>query len=296
MGESPLCRIDSEIDAATPLPDRTLPGPWWQALVLRDYHAINQGMGQVARPARDCTGELVEWVADFCTGEAPPTPRIIDTLTERETIVSNLGGRRRLVWTLVDQLSNGESQGPIALADFDDRGAVVQTIGTLRGYAARADLRLEPMNDGVLLVAEGDACADERDPRSCFRAIRVMVAGHRRFVARDLVDQNGRCAGRAFFPTRAEGLVGSGSRQRRYELRSAVKFTPTAMLVEEQLTLSADTRGFRSSDAAAAAVARMRVDRKIELRGGLLVADGPSLLQRWIAQDSSRPEPPAQEP
>ncbi len=43
-----------------------------------------------------------------------------------------------------------------------------------------------------------------------------------------------------------------------------------------------------SADATAAAVAKMTAERRIKMSGGRLVADGPSLLDRWARQERAR--------
>jgi hypothetical protein len=171
----------------------------------------------------------------------------------------------------------------VALAVFDSRGVSVTTLGALRSYASRVQLRLEPLGEGQILVAEGEACADERDARSCVRGIRVVPVGKRRFVALDVSEADGRCQGRAFFPLRAEGTVGEGTRKKNYRIQSSVNFAPEAITVQEQLTIGQTSS--ESADATASAVRRMTSERRITLRGGRLVAEGPSLLDRWVRQE-----------
>src|SRR6185369_5207664 len=151
-----------------------------------------------------------EWTADACAADAEAVPLEAAPLGDHDLVVSNLGDGQRLVWVQTEHYTNGEALGPVALAVLDARGVSVNTLGVLRAYGSRAQLRLEPLGQGQILVAEGEACADERDARSCVRGIRVVPAGKRRFVPLDISEDDGRCQGRAFFPLRADGFVGEG--------------------------------------------------------------------------------------
>jgi hypothetical protein len=139
-----------------------------------------------------------------------------------------------------------------------------------------------------VLVAEGEACADPGDAKTCQRGIRVVPVGRLHFVPQDLTDPQGRCAGRAFFPLRAEGAVGRGASRKSYRLQTSVSFSPDALAVQEQLTIGAPGAGFESADAAASALSRMTSERRIRYQGGHLVAEGPSLLDRWALEQRAR--------
>jgi hypothetical protein len=274
--EQPLCRITTTIAGNKPLGDRTMPGPFWFSLLVRGYTAS----GAIARPSRDCEGQLVTWTADSCASDAQVVPLEAEPLGDRDLVVSHLGDGRRLVWVQTDHFTNGEAVGPVALAEFDPRGVSVTTLGVLRAYGSRAQLRLERLGEGQVLVAEGEACADERDARTCVRGIRLVPVGKRRFVPLDLSNEAGLCLGRAFFPLRLEGVRGRKS----YRVQSSVTITKDAVTVQEQLTIGEASAAAGSADALASAVARMTAERRIRLAGGRLVADEPSLLDRWAKQ------------
>jgi hypothetical protein len=178
----------------------------------------------------------------------------------------------------------------VALTNFDSRGVSVDTLGVLRGYPGRAQLRLERLGDYQILVAEGEACSDERDARTCVQAVRLVPVGRRRFVPLDLTDVQGRCVGRTFFPLRSEGTVGEGSHRKSYRLQRSVTFNPDAILIQEQMSVVEGGWGAASVDAAASAVARMTVDRRIRVMGGRLVVDEPSLVDRMLRQEKVRNE------
>jgi hypothetical protein len=277
--EQPLCRITTSIAGNKPMVDRTMPAPFWFSLLVRGYTSS----GAIARPSRDCEGELATWPADACAAESQVTPLEAEPLGDRDLVISHLGDARRLVWAQTDHFANGEAVGPVALAVFDPRGVSVTTLGVLRAYGSRAQLRLERLGEGQVLVAEGEACADERDARTCVRGIRLVPVGKRRFVPLDLSDEAGRCVGRAFFPLRLEGSRGRKS----YRVQSSINLTKEMVTVQEQLTIAEGSAGVGSADALASAIARMTSERHIRLAGGRLVADQPSLLDQWARQQKA---------
>jgi hypothetical protein len=286
--DPPLCRMNTGYDLDKPLVQRALPAQFWFSLIIRGY----QANGDIPRPTQDCAGELVAWTADACS--EPDTRALLPTpLSERDIVVSELGEGRRLVWVITDRFTSGEALGPVALANFDMRGVSVESLGVLRGYPARAHLRLERLGDYQILAAEGEACSDERDVRSCVQAVRLVPVGRRRFIPMDLTDIQGRCVGRTFFPRAAEGTVGDGNQRRSYRLQRNVTFNSDAILVEEQMSVMQGGWGAASVDAAASAVSKMTANRRIRIIGGRLVIDEPSLLERFTrypAQD----RPPAE--
>jgi hypothetical protein len=288
VGEAPLCRLNTGYDLDKPLVQRTLPAAFWFSLIVRGY----QANGDIPRPTQDCEGQMVAWTADACS-EPDTRPLLPTPLSERDIVVSHLGEGRRLVWVVTDRFTSGEAIGPVALTSFDLRGVSVEALGILRGYPSRARLRLERVGDYQILAAEGEACGDDRDVRSCVQAVRLVPVGRRHFVPMDLTDMQGRCVGRTFFPLNAEGSVGDGNRRRSYRLQRNVTFNPDAVLVQEQMSVVQGGAGFSSLDAAASAVSRMTVDRHIRVIGGRLVIDEPSLLERFARYPA--PDRPPQE-
>lgn len=279
-GEPALCRITTSIAASKPLHERTVPAPFWFHLLVRGY----QTSGAIARPARDCEGQYVSWNADSCAADTDVAKLEPEPLDDRDVVVSHLGDARRLVWVQTDRYVNGEAVGPVALAVFDASGISVTTLGTLRAYASRAQLRMEKLGEGQILVAEGEACSDEKDARTCVRGIRIVPVGRRRFVPLAISETDGRCQGRSFFPLRAEGILGEGPRRKSYRIQSSVTFAPDALTVQESLTIGPPQTGSVSADATASAVSRLTAERKIRFTGGRLVAEGPSLFERWARQ------------
>ena len=280
----PLCRITTSLAASKPLADRVLPAPFWFSLLVRGY----QSTGAIGRPVRDCEGQLVAWTADQCSADAESATLDPEPLTDRDLVVSHLGEGRRLVWATTEHFANGEAAGPVALAVFDPRGVSVMAMGVLRAYPNRAQLRFETLGDGEVLVAEGEACADERDARTCVRGVRLVPFGKRRFVPLDLVDETGRCTGRSFFSLRADGASGQGARHKTYRIQSSLAFTPEALTVQEQLTVNLIPPGAASADAVTSNVSRITAERHIRYKAGRLIADGPSLYDLWARKERSQ--------
>jgi hypothetical protein len=285
--EQPLCRINTGYDLDKPLVQRALPAAFWFSLIVRGY----QANGEIPRPPQDCEGQVVAWTADACS--EPEMRTLLPTpLSERDIVVSHLGEGRRLVWVITDRFTSGEALGPVALANFDARGVSVDSLGVLRGYPGRAQLRLERLGDYQVLAAEGEACTDERDVRSCVQAIRLVPVGRRHFVPMDLTDVQGRCVGRTFFPLAAEGSVGDGPNRRTYRLQRNVTFNADAVVVQEQMSVMQGSGGRTGSqDAFNSAVSRMTVDRRIRVIGGRLVIDEPSLLERFVRHPAQQVRP-----
>lgn len=267
------CTIATTEGAAKPAKDRTFPALYWFALLLQKYGAN----GEVARPARDCGGWPVNLESDGCAGETPPARVATQPLGARDLVVSPLSDTRRLVWVMTDRLSDGEAEGPVAIAELQPSGVVVQSIGALRAYPENVTLRLATLSGGTVLIAEGELC--ER-PGSCQRAMRLVPLIGQRFVPKPLVDDKGACLGNAFLPMRATGAA-AGKGSAKYEMQVSVTFNPDAIAVREQLAI---TNAASEEAAAGSFVTRVQSERQISLHGETLLATAPSVLTRWKAQ------------
>ena len=208
-----------------------LPREYWFALLLHGY----QMSGELARPTRSCGGAPVALEIDGCAGAEPATrnPPAV-TVSSRDVVVMNLGDARRLVWAITDRYSDGQAEGPVALAEIEPQGIAVRASGTLRAYPESASLRLARLGNGTVLVADGEVCAK---PGQCERATRVVPMIGDRFVARPLVDDKGACLGPAFFPLR-QGGVARGRKHARYEVQVSITYGPDSIAIREQLALT----------------------------------------------------------
>lgn len=276
--EPSVCHIDSTIGIDKPLRDRSYPAQYWFVLLLKGY----QSSGEIARPAADCSSLPVKVDHEGCPGETEPTVTPIPHIGPRELVIAKVGDTRRLVWVMVDTLSDGQAQGPVAIADITEHGPAVRTIGVLRAYPEHATLRLEKLGTGQVLVAEGERCADPRAPERCDRAIRVVPVFGDRITHKPVFDDKGVCLGSSLLSVRSSGSGTGQGGAASYRLESAVSFAPEEITVREQLALSGAT-GLAASGGGEF-VRRVQAERKVTLRGGGLVATGPSLLARWLSQ------------
>jgi hypothetical protein len=272
-----LCHIDASLGIDKPLRDRTFPAQYWFVLLLQGY----QSSGVIARPAKDCSGLPVKLETDGCQGDPQPSVDATTTLTPRDLVIAKVSDTQRLVWAITDRLSDGEAQGPMALAEIVQGGIEVRALGLLRAYPERVSLRLERLGTGTVVVAEGERCPDPQAPEKCDRAIRIVPRIGDRFIAKPVLSDSGACLGRAVVEVRGTG-AGSGKKGAHYQIESVVTFGPEAVAIREQLAISAERAG--GGSAKDSFVTRVQADRQLTFRGGSLVATGPSLLSRWQAQ------------
>jgi hypothetical protein len=281
----PLCSIDTTVGMEKAARDRVFPPQYWFVLLVQGY----QSSGVIERPVRDCRGWPVQQDADGC-GNQPTTELTPTTLTARELVVSNLGDARRLVWAITDRLPDGQGQGPVALAEVGVHGIGLRALGTLRTFPENVSLRLEKLGTNTLLVAEGEKCAGTG--ADCERAVRLLPLVGDRFVSKPIIDDQQACLGSAFFPVRTKGGIGRQT-STNYELEATVTFSADAIVVREQLAVS-DGHG-AAAQTGGAFVTRVQSERTLTINGGRLVATGPSLLDRWLAQHGGGQRPPARD-
>jgi len=280
----PLCAVETSAGSDKEPRDRTYPAQNWFVLMLHAYRSV----GEIARPLNDCTGRPVKLDVDGCGAEPAPEP-VPTALGPEDLIVTPLGDDRRLVWVVTEQLSDGQAQGPVAIASVEPRGIAVRALGILRAYRENVSLRLEQMGGGQVLVADGQRCATPGSTETCERAIRVVPLVGERFAPGPLVDEKGTCVGNTFFPVRTKGEA-TGLRGATYELEAAANFSQGALVVREQLAISRAAHARGAKDAAGESfIARLQLERTITARDGRLVTDGPSLLTRWLRQQQAQP-------
>jgi hypothetical protein len=281
-----VCTLETSIGDTVAPTARSLPPQFWFTLLLRGYRAS----GTIARPAKDCSGFPVEWkAAESCS--AGGIARLLEPqpLSAADLVVTAAGGGNRLVWAMTDRLSNGEAQGPVAIAEFQSWGVAVRKLGVLRGYRTRPRLRLERLEGGTLLVAEGETCEDETDAKTCSAGVRIVPLGIDRFTPKDLTDESGQCLGSAFFPLRSKGVVGAGAQQKKFQGEVSLTFHPKGIAVHEQLAIEEPGKD-PDADGPGTFVRTAQADRQILLRQGRLVTTAPSLLDRWMKQQTERRE------
>ncbi len=274
--QKPICSIETTVGTDRAPRDRVYPPQYWFVLLVEGY----QSSGQIGRPAKDCRGFPVSQAGDGCDGQLP-VESAPQSLTARDLVVTNLGDTRRLIWAITDRLADGQGQGPVALAEIGVHGVPVRAIGTLRTYPENVTLRLEKVGAATLLVAEGEKCAGAG--AACERAVRLLLQLGDRFVSKPVVDDHNACLGSALFPVRTKGGVGRRT-STNYELEASLVFGPDAITIREQLAVSSGHGADEQPTTAGTFVTRIQAERTLTINGGTLVANGPSLLDRWLAQ------------
>lgn len=272
-----LCSARSDAPGWRAQPEATR----WFALLLHGY----DGSPQFAdRPLHDCSGTPVLWAGESGACEevwryGEPLPA--RALTDEDLVRSKVGPRHWLAWAVVRRFTTGEGLGPVALVEEVNGGLAVRALGTLRAMTRNAQLRLEVAGGVPLLVAEGEACADGRDG-PCERSAWVLPRRGDRFLVEPITGPSGACLGPAvFFLNRLRSLKLDNGWSRRYELRTALRFTPDGLVADEQLAVNdvdprqptVPPRLFR----------RAQAERAVRVDAGGLKAEDPSLWHR-VAQ------------
>ena len=282
----PLCAVETSAGFDKPPRERVYPAQNWFVLMLHAYRSV----GELARPLNDCSGRPVRMGVDGCGGE--PLPDLVPTeLGPDDLVVTPLGDDRRLVWVITEHLSDGQGQGPVALASVEPHGLAVRALGVLRAYREHVSLRLETVSGQQVLVADGERCASPNAAETCERAVRVVPLVGQWFLSAPLVDAQGVCQGSTLFPVRTHGETGKGHGAT-FELEAATNFGQGVMQVREQLAISRGGHGRAAKDRDASGesyIARTQLERTITVKNGRLVTDGPSLLARWLKQQERAP-------
>jgi len=272
----PLCSYATRSEG-TSAEARTLAIATWFAFLLPGYKLAT---GEVTRPLTNCTGQAVRW--SYANSECPdleadlaylpPVPVKTDDL-----VLSSTSKLERLVWAGPDRLSDGESEGPVVLAEFTEKAVAVRAIGTLRALPGRAKLRLVTVQNRPLLVAEGEHCP-EGPGNKCFRGTRLLVQSGQRFQPEPLRREDGGCMEPAFFPlARLQTVKAKDGTRQQVKLSSKLEFVPDRVLVHEEVEvheLQGSTVG--------RLVRLAQADRVIRVRAGKLYASAASLWNRML--------------
>ncbi len=266
------CFVATQYGASQPVAERALPASQWFSLLLYGY----QPTGAITRPATDCSWRRIEWPADRCAVWPEPAMSLpLQLQSPNDLIVEKLGDDRRIVWAITERFSDGQAEGAVALTQFTPQGVRVLTLGTLRAHAIRTKLRLEALNNGAVLVAEGESCAVPQDSASCVRTARLLPVVGDRFVPADMTDGAGKCLGSTLILLKGQGSNLQHGR-RGYQFESGLTFRPDGLAVHEQLAVEE-----RDPDGGGTFLRKVQSDRMVYLQGPTLQTSAPSLLDRW---------------
>lgn len=251
--------------------------PEWFALLLHGYDGTP---GFFTRPLSDCTGTPLLWAGEgnACEEVArfgeplPATP-----LGARDLLLTEVRPGLSLAWAVTRRFTNGEGLGPAALVETTAHERIVHAVGPLRAKTEAA-LRLETVGHTQLLVAEGAFCPDG-DAAPCERTVQIVPRRNNRFIAEPFIDDRGACVGPAvfhLFRTRTVKLPTGW--ERRFELSTAVSFTPTAIHAQEQMVVKDSDP--RQPGTPPRIFRKAQNERTVRVERNRLVTTGPSLWGR----------------
>ena len=247
------------------------PEQWYRFMVDRGLD------GDVA----DCTGAPVKWRdPPSCLEPREPSDTLpTERFAEDDLIVSKLGPDTKLVWVVTTHYASGEGLGPVALVRETPTDLEVLAVGSLRSRPKRARLRLATLGKGRFLIAEGEACTDDKDPATCRRSVTLMLEDKAHFNPIVLLRPDGSCMGPAQVDLSRRGEIPlPNGWQRRFELNSTTAIGFDTLTVQEQVAVSdydpqrpgVPPRPVRRADA----------QRIIQYTRGRLVASDSSLWTR----------------
>ena len=268
-GPEPLCTASRPAGAPAEVPPEE-----WAALLI---HGYDPRTNQLNGAPVDCTGAPVAWteVDDLCAARAEPPLVARPRRGPPPAAVSALSESERLVWIPLLQASNGDAVGPLARVVDRRTSLEVIALGTARGMADRAALRLEQVGGTDLVLLQGERC----ESGTCQRSVRVLPQRGRRFISEPFATLSGSCAGPALIwaKRQAERSL-PGNYVRGVELESTLVPGPSALLVHEQLLVK--ERDVRTPNSAARLARSAEDDRTVTVDGGRIRVDKPSLWTR----------------
>jgi hypothetical protein len=260
-----VCRADRNRNAGGDVSSEA-----WLSLLLHGYDTTS---GQLVGAPLDCTGTPIAWqdVDDKCAVHLE-TPLPVGKLTPSSVVVTNLDATTRLVWVQLQRFPDGDALGPVARVEIRGDSLVVLATGSARAGPERTRLRIEQLNGTDLAVLEGDRC----EGTTCQRFARLIPQRGRRFIPEPLRLPNGSCLGSATFGIkRAKEVPSTAGFRRVFELESTLAFSPTQLVVHEQLFVR--DRDTRLPAAPLRLYRSAQDDRTVTATPDRLVVDKPSL-------------------
>lgn len=281
----PICLAEVAGSEAEEVQTGEVPADVWFSILLRNY---NRKTSQVARPVRDCSGSEVgttgDETMDACLqGEDPVTELPERPLTQEDLVIVPTDDGTSIVWVQTRHFDDGDAVGPIALAQWTQRGVAVRAIGTLRAKTDRASLRLERMGQERVLVVESQVC-DPDDPKKCNRVMRVVPLSGDRFVERPLVLEDGTCLGPAELELYREKQVELDGKIRTFEMGRTVDFTDGNVVVSEQVQI--EDMDPEQPDAPPQVFRKANVQRPLQL-GPKGIVTKPGLWDKMVSEHGS---------
>lgn len=241
-GAMPLCLTEVAGEEAEEVRSQQMPPEVWFSVILRNF---NRREMVVKRPTHDCSGRTLaaedEAMALCLDGEDPPVPLEARPLDPEEdfTITPLDAPGQALVWVRTDHYEGGLAEGPVAIAEWTQRGVAVRAIGPLMAHPDRVRMHLEPMGDSQVLVVESRVCEDPDQPKTCGKQTRLVPRVGDRFVQRPLLDADGEtCLGPAAFDQqRSTEVELPNGKRRRFTLSRSFAYDDGAVVLGEEVKI-----------------------------------------------------------
>ena len=247
------------------------PADYW-SLVLPSY---DPGASTIDRSAPDCAGREVFSNALFQEAEGSRTGNI--PAKSEDLVVSPGANDFKVLWLRAQTFGNGDAGGPLALARPRQGTAEVYAIGLYRGNATSSRFAIERLGPRMLVTASDEGCTNVKAGQPCQTKLDVflMHAGQLVTVANLVLD-------RIQYGT-APGVAGGVQ----YRMTATPVFEAKSLRVTEQVVVRDSTQ---------TAIRKSNLDRRFELKGGMLVASSGSLWDQVVASPSNSAPAPASAP
>lgn len=184
----PVCPAMVAAERANESESRVLPVDVWFSVLVKNFNRT--AMAPPEEP-RECSGRPIEVTWPEQLKEDPrATARKLDPRprTDADITLAQTEDGAVLAWARVQELSNGDAVGPVALVRWVEKGLEVRGIGTVQAPPGRAKLRLEPLGeDAQVLVVDSETCPeDQKGP--CSREVQLLPLVEQRFIGAPLLE------------------------------------------------------------------------------------------------------------
>lgn len=217
--ELPVCPPLSTGARAVEADTRVLPpAVWFQVLIP----GISRPDLRLPDDPRACSGDPI-----FSDSPTLPSRPLAETdLTFGEGPEGQL-----LIWARALHFADGSALGPVALVRWHAHGLEIRAIGPLRGPTRRVRLRLEPLGDHALLVADGERCPA---PDACVREYSLLPLLGQRFLPADLLEGDRTGPARLLADDRSDTPL-SGGWIRRADVQRHLRVESSRAVIRESI-------------------------------------------------------------
>lgn len=284
----PVCPAMVAAERANEAESQTLPVDVWFSVLVKNF---NRTAMEPPDEPRECSGRPIEVTWPESLKEDPrATARKLEprARTDADITLAQTEDGAVLAWARIQELSNGDAVGPVALVRWVERGLEVRGIGSVQAPPGRAKLRLEPLGEEAqVLVVDSETCPeDQKGP--CVREVQLLPLVEQRFISAPLVE-DGVDVGPARF------VMGDGFEEplkdgwtRKYIMQRRLEVADGTAVIEESIK----TRDCDPKNAATPCDERIAASEKRALKfvdGVFVVGKSP-----WKQVAEKRPKPAAE--